>query len=316
MVTFVENILIGVRQWITGLLDNLSYVVASHINRLYESKQDIIQDLNAIRSGASAGATALQPATNISGKHVYVDSLTPYLDGDGVPLSTYGLTSQDVQRYLEGMEIINITVCPLKILSDIFGFELSSVMDVLVQSVQFKTVAYFGYQIVNRKLSDIIGNVEFFAESSPYMLDRIDYMYKMSVCTGFENPKVLLSVFYYADFSMKILPLESDEDSTFCAQILVTDSLVMLCSVSAVDVYFPFPYIEIGIENKYGMQSFKFAKASEIIGYFQQNGTAEQLQAIADMAEENGYNSTADFIAALQTLETYIDSQPENEEQL
>ncbi len=63
MPKYLETIITTIKLWVRGLFEDTHHVLASHINELYDTKQDTISDLDAIRSGATLGSTALQSFT-------------------------------------------------------------------------------------------------------------------------------------------------------------------------------------------------------------------------------------------------------------
>jgi hypothetical protein len=76
---FVQNILIGVRRWVNGKIEELSYVVSSHINELTSRVTTAETKLDGIEAGAQVNVieTIKVNGTTVSPTEKAVDITIP-----------------------------------------------------------------------------------------------------------------------------------------------------------------------------------------------------------------------------------------------
>lgn len=91
MGTFIQNILIGVRQWVNGKLEDLSFVVSSHINELTGRVNTLESGSTAMEAQISGITDSLSGKSDVGHTHQMADvsGLTAALDGKSSTAHTH-----------------------------------------------------------------------------------------------------------------------------------------------------------------------------------------------------------------------------------
>lgn len=105
MEQFIQNILIGVRQWVNGKLEDLSFVISSHINSLTERMTTAETKLEGIETGAEVNVIE---AITVNGTAVPVSEKTAAITI--TPGSSITVDSNDKVLALSNEDVLSATL--------------------------------------------------------------------------------------------------------------------------------------------------------------------------------------------------------------
>ena len=117
MIEFVENILIGVREWVNGKLEN---------------KQDVLIPGSGITISGDT-ISAVIPESLMVHKRLIVDDISEFLyDIKPKTLESYGFTTDDVNRFLDDSLTVEVVVHPIQVFLKLILPGLYKVYDTLL----------------------------------------------------------------------------------------------------------------------------------------------------------------------------------------
>lgn len=313
-------------------LKNTEYVVANHINNLttrIEQDEERMNDMDEVVSAVLIDHENRIPHHIV--KQIHVDTLKGYIDNGHVALTEYGLSTDDVQMFIDGKLTINVVVDLITTALSFISPELYNGMPKAMRSLIGKVYQTRFSTSENTTATEAIRICDILlilqsqqVEQSGYSIYSYGFQgfrnvliaIKYSILGLFEQPKIILRLQANAkeELGKKTYGSEPDYNApgyVTTPDIVVTDNKILfLGAYPLVDL----DYIANNIDSMLELSEGTFYQMTtaqviyecynEILSVPQQAIVDQWKTNIEAMVTWNGYNNIYEFVSVLNYLET------------